>query len=662
MLKMLKKSIHINNFRYYIFIFVTAVSVLFGVSCFNAFIDPFNMYNSLKVEGININKPAVYSRMRLYKAFEVKRVKPQTIILGSSRTHLGISCKHEALQELDKPCYNLAFDGATAKEMYYYLLHANAISSLKNVILGLDLYHISFAPANVRSDFDDLLLYSGSLTDWLKPIAADLRVISSFDAIYASIQTIVAQSKPEPLWFSSDGQRIGEVFFRRVQPTFVKDGARAYFDEIDRQEIRDQIQPEFTSLKKRSLRPSDPNETSISYVKRIIEFCRDKNIDLRIFITPSHAHQSEISAALWEDDSLTSGKRSLVEILTYNNLKNENKLPIKLFDFSGYSVITTEDLPPEDSKKEMDYYWDSSHFKQVVGDYVLDRLFNITPDNSVVKDFGVELKADNIDAILEKQKLARIKYRKEHFAEIAKLRSLISGLPILVYHQILSEDDEKADKSTSITVSEFEKQMRYLHDHGYRTLSMDEVINYLNGDLFPPKIVAIHFDDGWQSTKHALPVLKKFGFKASFWIISGTGDTGWPHMNWDMIKELAKEPYIDIYPHTMTHPWEDGNTLADWVANKKINQAMWELSEAKKMLEKQLNRPMPYMAWPRGIYNDELVKMAQKAGYKALLTIDDGFNYMGDNPLFIRRTMISGGCGIDVFRKTLADGHHRDCK
>lgn len=89
---------------------------------------------------------------------------------------------------------------------------------------------------------------------------------------------------------------------------------------------------------------------------------------------------------------------------------------------------------------------------------------------------------------------------------------------------------------------------------------------------------------------------------------------------------------------------------------------MWELSEAKKMLEKQLDRPMPYMAWPRGIYNGELVKMAQKAGYKALLTIDDGFNYMGDNPLFIRRTMISGGCGIDVFRKTLADGHHRDCK
>jgi len=44
---------------------------------------------------------------------------------------------------------------------------------------------------------------------------------------------------------------------------------------------------------------------------------------------------------------------------------------------------------------------------------------------------------------------------------------------------------------------------------------MGEVIGYLQGGLLPPKIVAIHFDDGWQSALDALPVLKRFSFKAS---------------------------------------------------------------------------------------------------------------------------------------------------
>ncbi len=659
---MARKIKHISSYRYCLLTLAAFIALLGFIACFNAIIDPFNMYGKVKIEGININKPTVYSRMRLYKAFEVERVQPQTIILGSSRTHLGISCSHEALARLEAPCYNLAFDGATAKEMYYYLHHADAVRPLKHVVLGLDLYHASNSPAIIRPDFDEFLLYSDNLPHWLRFITADLRLLTSFDMLRASIQTLRSQSKIESSWFSPDGQRLGEVFFRQVQPTFVKEGARTYFDEIDQQEIRDQIVPAAT--KKNVETPVNSEENSISYVRRIIEFCRNRNIDLRIFITPSHAHQSETSAALWGEDSLTSGKRELVKLLANDAAAYHDKAAIPLFDFSGYSEITTEPLPPVGSREEMRYYWDSSHFKQVVGDYVLNRLFNIS-DKKMPTDFGVELTAKNIDSVLDKQKQSRAEYRKDNFEEVAKLRSRISGLPILVYHQILTKKDEKADKSTSITLAEFEAQMRYLHEQDYKTLSMDEVISYLQGDLFPTKIVAIHFDDGWQSALDALPVLKRFGFKASFWIIAGTGDTGWPHMDWNVIHELAKNYNIDIYPHTMTHPWKNGDTLLDWTDSrtkeKGIKQASWELTESKRLLEEKLGRQMPYLAWPRGLYNDILIKLAQKAGYRALLTIDDGLNNMGGNPLFIHRTMISGGCDISVFKQILADGRHHDC-
>ena len=46
------------------------------------------------------------------------------------------------------------------------------------------------------------------------------------------------------------------------------------------------------------------------------------------------------------------------------------------------------------------------------------------------------------------------------------------------------------------------------------------------------------------------------------------------------------------------------------------------------VFEEKLFRPVPYLAWPRGLYNDELIRLAQKVGYTALLTVDEGFNLL----------------------------------
>jgi peptidoglycan/xylan/chitin deacetylase (PgdA/CDA1 family) len=198
------------------------------------------------------------------------------------------------------------------------------------------------------------------------------------------------------------------------------------------------------------------------------------------------------------------------------------------------------------------------------------------------------------------------------------------------------------------------------------TLGMQDVMDYLKGKPFPAKVVAIHFDDGWKSAQDAVPVLNHYGFKASFWIIAGAGhETGSPHMDWDEIAVLARNPNFDIESHTMTHPWKTGNTMVDWVdgrtPGKDIKQARWELAESKRLLEEKLLRPVPYLAWPRGLYNDVLVGLAQGAGYKGLLTIDGGFNHPGTDPTYIRRIMIDGDCNIDIFKGILANGLRRAC-
>jgi peptidoglycan/xylan/chitin deacetylase (PgdA/CDA1 family) len=238
-------------------------------------------------------------------------------------------------------------------------------------------------------------------------------------------------------------------------------------------------------------------------------------------------------------------------------------------------------------------------------------------------------------------------------------------LPILVYHQIRNTADGPPDSHEAISLERFESQMRYLHDHGYVTLSADEVVEFIRGRRVPhSKIVAIHFDDGWKSAQLALPVLDRYGFKATYWIIAGKG-IGWPHMDWDEIRAIARNPRYDICSHTMTHPWKPNDTMLDWITGrtpgKGAEQIAWELAESRRVLEYELGRPVRYLAWPGGLYNDAMIELAQNAGYIALFTINRGLNRPGNDLLRIHRTMIDGACDEAIFAKMLADGTARDC-
>ncbi len=238
-------------------------------------------------------------------------------------------------------------------------------------------------------------------------------------------------------------------------------------------------------------------------------------------------------------------------------------------------------------------------------------------------------------------------------------------LPILVYHQLRSEVAGPPDSLEAISIERFEEQMRFLAVQGYQTLSAAEVHEFVSkGPASDRRRVAIHFDDGWKSAQLALPILERLRLKATFWIIPEKG-IGWPHMDWDEVVALSRNPLFDVQSHSMTHPWKDGDTLLDWFSGgapaKGIREIRWEIEASKKLLSERIGLPVRYFAWPRGLYNDALMSLAREAGYLALFTVDDGVNRFGDDPMRLKRVMVHGGCGIEVFATQLRDGVFRDC-
>jgi hypothetical protein len=402
---------------------LSALLLVASVTLFNAVVDPFGMYRIVNIVGFNRHKPDIYHRVRLLKAFEVRRIKPRAIVFGTSRSHIALSPAHKGWKA--SPVYNLAFDGATPMEMYFYLLHADAVRPLKQVVVGLDtyqLYQVQYpshpqapVPAAARPDFDPELLYNPlAPVEMPRFLTADLRLLASLDTLRASIDTLRKQGDDEPEWFAANGQRLGNVFFRNFGASFITKGPRAYFEEIDKQEVEE---------KKRST--ANSAVPPLTYVERMIAFCRLRHIDLRFYITPAHAHQMEIAARMDGWRSVEDGKRDLVNLLARDAAAHPGLPPIPLFDFSGYSVVTTEPLPPRGSRAEMRYYWDSSHFKQAIGDRILDRVLSWPNSRAGADDFGVRLTPQTIEAALARTRTRQMAYERTHPADIAAIDTLI---------------------------------------------------------------------------------------------------------------------------------------------------------------------------------------------------------------------------------------------
>ena len=225
--------------------------------------------------------------------------------------------------------------------------------------------------------------------------------------------------------FTDGGQRQGDVFFHRQGGKFRDSGQGVYFADVDREEAGFKLDMG-PQARPRPGAPSPPVDlSSLDYVRKIIEFCGANSIGLRVFITPAHAHQNEISAAVGEWSKIGAGKRALVKMLA-QDAERTGAEPFPLWDFSGYSSVTTESVPSPGEWREMTNYWDSSHFTEIVGDWVMERLFGTANSmNLAPVDFGVRLTEATIETELEMVRADRDEYRRSHSDEVEALKAMV---------------------------------------------------------------------------------------------------------------------------------------------------------------------------------------------------------------------------------------------
>jgi peptidoglycan/xylan/chitin deacetylase (PgdA/CDA1 family) len=186
------------------------------------------------------------------------------------------------------------------------------------------------------------------------------------------------------------------------------------------------------------------------------------------------------------------------------------------------------------------------------------------------------------------------------------------GMPaVLMYHSV----EPYATDPYLVTVSppRFEQQMRWLSRRGLRGTSMRELLAARAAGT-GKGLVGLTFDDGYTDfAEHALPVLRRYGFGATVFVIAGRlgGDNGWdpagprkPLMDASQVRSLA-DAGIEIGSHGLRHvplPAAPA-TLAE------------EIEHSRDILQDVTGQPVAGFCYPYGAIDAEAVDGVRDAGY-----------------------------------------------
>ena len=203
------------------------------------------------------------------------------------------------------------------------------------------------------------------------------------------------------------------------------------------------------------------------------------------------------------------------------------------------------------------------------------------------------------------------------------------NIPILVYHK-LSEQREK--KSYTIDKGDFNNQMKYIYHNQYKCILVDDYVKSIINPLYkiPLKSVVITFDDGYESDfKIAMPILQKYNFKATFFITSDwIGSNG--YMKHKQLQCLQKKG-MSVQSHAKTHMFLDSMSKYD---------IFEEIKHSKDVIENILDKEVPFISFPGGRYNKDVIACAEKLGIQALFSSDPYYCKNFGNIQLIGRCMI----------------------
>ncbi|MBI4980926.1 polysaccharide deacetylase family protein [Candidatus Woesearchaeota archaeon] len=299
------------------------------------------------------------------------------------------------------------------------------------------------------------------------------------------------------------------------------------------------------------------------------------------------------------------------------------------------------------------------------------------------------VKSQTLDA-LEHIRVVGEKIIKAH----EKLIGEIVNVPVLMYHNISEENNPKS--RYTVSKKKFEQQMEWLKKQGYQPITFIELQQYLKGEILLRKPVIITFDDGFVNLNLVRAIMAQYNFRAVISIV--TKRVGEPvfinktdcesTLDLAQLRQFSREGWqIISHSHDLHHLGEsDINTLFKTKSREEFLALMEaDLKKSKGYLDTHFpDQNNEVLAWPFNFYQRDVVKIAEKVGFKVMLTTDvhnvnsifalvkrdqwaalislrhlfSSFIHRFTDPRYISRIEISNQVDLDEFSKRITGANY----
>ncbi len=224
-----------------------------------------------------------------------------------------------------------------------------------------------------------------------------------------------------------------------------------------------------------------------------------------------------------------------------------------------------------------------------------------------------------------------------------------------MYHSIVKSKEDMGNHNIYVTVKDFQKQLKYLKENNYTTLTFRDI----NADYptdFHKKVI-ITFDDGYEDNYYlAFPILKQYGFKAVIFLVTKLQYNKWGVAEGEPLKQLLSpdqllemDDYgIEFGGHTQTH-----RSLIGITGTARET----EIAGCKNDIEKILHKEVISFAYPFGAMDESTKQLVEKAGFKYGIATKKGSVEFAEDLYQIRRIEISKRTTIIGF-KIKASGYY----
>ncbi|WP_051331032.1 polysaccharide deacetylase family protein [Aneurinibacillus terranovensis] len=227
------------------------------------------------------------------------------------------------------------------------------------------------------------------------------------------------------------------------------------------------------------------------------------------------------------------------------------------------------------------------------------------------------------------------------------------GIPILMYHHLLENKDNKKfiKNATVITPEQFAAEMKLLHDHGYTSVTMSELEQYVDGKIkLPKKSVVLTFDDGYLSNyKYAYPILKKYHYKATIFLITGKVPPKPQHFDPNKLTSIswpeipAHSDVFNIQAHT--HKFHRMLNGKAYLVAKPPAEVKQDLQACRALTHAD------YFSYPYGKYNETDIAILKNLGFRMAVTTKPGYVYPGSPKYELPRNTVYPYTTINQFKQ-----------